>query len=63
MTEPAVRPKTGRPPVRPTGEGPTTLTLKIPARVKRLLVDQADAYDLTLTEYLVSLVERDAQDA
>lgn len=61
MTAPAVRPKTGRPPKRPTTDAPVTLTLRIPAHTKRLLIDQADAYDLTLTEYLAALIERDAQ--
>lgn len=48
----------GRPPKNP--ETPfVTLTLRIPAELKVLLMSQAEAYDMTLTEYLTMLVERD----
>jgi hypothetical protein len=33
--------------------------VKLPAVIKSALIDQADAYDLTVTEYLCALVERD----
>lgn len=47
----------GRPPKR--AEGTTTLTLRIPADIKNHLIDTAEALDLTITEYLLSLVRRD----
>lgn len=48
----------GRPPKNP--ETPfVTLTLRIPSELKLLLMSQAEAYDMTLTEYLTMLVERD----
>ena len=50
----------GRPPKEPTGEK-STLTLKISADFKRLLMRQADAYGMTLTEYIITLVKRDAE--
>jgi len=49
----------GRPPKR--ASGPSTLTIKLPAHLKNHIVDQAEAYDMSITEYLVSLVVRDAQ--
>jgi hypothetical protein len=48
----------GRPPKVATY--PTTLTLKIPAKLKNTLIEQADAYDMSITEYLTTLIERDA---
>jgi hypothetical protein len=47
----------GRPPKR--ANGTTTLTLRIPAEDKNLLIDTAEALDLTITDYLLSLVRRD----
>lgn len=49
----------GRPPKRAVG--PSTLTLRLPAHLKNHIVDQAEAYGMSITEYLVSLVVRDAQ--
>ena len=49
----------GRPPKQPTGDK-STLTLKVSADFKRLLISQADAYGMTLTEYLITLVKKDA---
>lgn len=49
----------GRPPIWPTGDK-STLTLKISADFKRLLMQQADAYGMTLTEYIITLVKKDA---
>jgi len=54
-----LKPKVGRPPHKAEPGTYTTLTIRIPAEVKNAMVDQADAYDLTITEYLVSLLERD----
>ena len=54
-----LHPKVGRPPKKaPPGEK-TTLTIKIPAEIKNRMIDQASAFDMTLTEYIISLVERD----
>jgi hypothetical protein len=53
-----VKKNTGRPPVEPKGLS-TTLTLRVSADFKRKLMSQASAYDMTLTEYLITLVERD----
>jgi|GEM_PF-1373595 uncharacterized protein (DUF1778 family) len=50
----------GRPPKQPTGDK-STLTLKVSADFKRLLISQADVYGMTLTEYLITLVKRDAE--
>lgn len=49
----------GRPPKEPTGDK-STLTLKVTADFKRLLMHQADAYGMTLTEYIITLVKKDA---
>jgi uncharacterized protein (DUF1778 family) len=49
----------GRPPKTATTK--TTLTLKIDADIKNLLIEQADAYDMSLTEYLIMLLIRDAE--
>lgn len=49
----------GRPPIEPTGDK-STLTLKVSADFKRLLMRQAHAYGMTLTEYIITLVEKDA---
>lgn len=52
--------KPGRPPRRPSGNKPSTLTIRFPAEIKTLLIDQAEAYDLTITDYLSALILRDA---
>lgn len=52
--------KPGRPPRRPKGDVPSTLTIRLPAKVKNLLIDNADATDLTVTEYISALVLRDS---
>lgn len=36
------------------------MTLRISAEVKAMLIEQSDAYDMSITEYLITLVERDA---
>ncbi len=55
-----LRPKVGRPPKRALpGERPT-LTIRLSPVDKNMLVDAADAYDMTITEYLLMLVRRDA---
>jgi antitoxin component of RelBE/YafQ-DinJ toxin-antitoxin module len=49
----------GRPPVRPNGTK-SSITMKIPSKFKQLVLDQAEAYGMTITEYIMTLVERDA---
>ena len=49
----------GRPAKEPTGDS-ATITLKVSADFKRLLMHQADTYGMTLTEYLITMVKRDA---
>ena len=56
----AIHPKTGRPPKRALDGTATTLTVRIPASIKNKMIDRAEEYDLTVTEYLISLVENDA---
>ena len=51
--------RTGRPAKHATGTH-TTITLRIPAQLKTTLIEQSDAYDISITEYLTLLVERDA---
>jgi hypothetical protein len=36
--------------------------LRIPADIKNYLIDTSEALDMTITEYLVTLVKRDAGD-
>lgn len=55
-----LQPKVGRPPKKAEPGTMTTLTVRIPAGTKNKMVDQALAYDITLTEYIIALVERDA---
>jgi hypothetical protein len=50
---------TGRPPKTPTGTT-STLTLKIPTKNKQQIIDNAQNYGMTITEYLLMLVERDS---
>ena len=50
----------GRPPLRATGT--STLSLRIPADIKNYLIDTSEALDMTITEYLITLVKRDAGD-
>ena len=56
----AIHPNTGRPPKRALDCTATTLTVRIPASIKNKMIDRAEEYDLTVTEYLISLVEKDA---
>jgi hypothetical protein len=55
-----LHPRIGRPAKKAEPGTKTTLTIKLPAEIKNLLVDQSTAFDMTLTEYLISLIERDA---
>lgn len=49
----------GRPPKLPEGHS-TTLTLKIPASVKRHLIEMSENLDMSITEYIITLIKRDA---
>jgi hypothetical protein len=51
--------KKGRPPKQPTGTT-STLTIKIPTTLKTTIIQNADAYDMTITEYLTTLIARDS---
>jgi uncharacterized protein (DUF1778 family) len=51
----------GRPPKKPSGRT-STLTLRVPPNVKDYIIEAADNLDLTLTEYIITLVKRDAAD-
>lgn len=35
------------------------VTFRVPAEVKERMIEQSEALDISMTEYLVSLVERD----
>ncbi|MFN7317965.1 MAG: hypothetical protein ACK5S6_00515 [bacterium] len=49
----------GRPP-KTDANKTTTLTIRLSPDDKRLVCELADGYDMTLTEYLMTLVQRDA---
>ena len=51
----------GRPAQHAAGES-TTITIRIPTEMKNLIVDVADGYDMTITEYLLTLVQRDVSE-
>ena len=48
----------GRPVVHPTTER-TSITLKVSREFKEQLIVQAEGFDMTLTEYITTLVKRD----
>lgn len=50
--------RNGRPPKPATAA--TTLTIKIPAELKNKIIELAEGYDMTLTEYITTLVNNDA---
>jgi uncharacterized protein (DUF1778 family) len=54
-----MRKRMGRPTKIATGKF-STITVRIPADKKNLITNLADGYDMTITEYLLTLVERDA---
>jgi hypothetical protein len=56
-----IKPKVGRPPRRAEAGSSTTLTIRVPAEIKNKMIDMANGYDLTITEYIISLVERDGR--
>ena len=56
-----MRKRMGRPTKTATGKFPT-ITIRIPADKKNFITELADGYDMTITEYLLTLVERDASE-
>jgi hypothetical protein len=50
--------RNGRPPKQ--ANKPTTLTIKIPAALKNQIIELADGYDMTITEYITTLINKDA---
>lgn len=54
-----MRKRMGRPTKQATGRF-STVTIRVPADTKNLITSLADGYDMTITEYLLTLVERDA---
>jgi len=54
-----MRKNPGRPVKIPTS-GASTVTMKISAESKRKIITQAQAYGMTITEYVLMLVDRDA---
>lgn len=51
--------RNGRPPKK-TETKTTTLTIKLPSPIKNQIIDLADGYDMTITEYIITLVNKDA---
>lgn len=47
--------RVGRKPKRAENQN-ATLTLRLPAQIKNLIIDQADSCDLSLSEYVTTLV-------
>lgn len=58
-----MRGKVGRPPKKSAPGGSATLTIRIPSEMKNLMVDMAQGYGLSITEYLSTLVRQDASSA
>jgi hypothetical protein len=54
-----MRRRMGRPTKQATGRF-STITIRVPANTKNMITELADGYDMTITEYLLTLVERDA---
>ena len=47
----------GRPPEAPTKEI-CAITLRVPAAVKMHLIEQSEALDISINEYMIMLIER-----
>jgi uncharacterized protein (DUF1778 family) len=47
-------------PVKEASSENSTITIKISGKTKNLIAELADGYDMTITEYLLTLVSRDA---
>lgn len=52
--------RNGRPPKRATTTESTMVTIRLTAQTKNLLIDMADAYGISLAEYITLLVSRDS---
>ena len=57
-----MRKKMGRPASYVIDGTSTTVTIRISAEMKNLILSLADGYDMTITEYLLTLVSRDASE-
>lgn len=54
--------RTGRPPKRGSDESThSNLTVRLEVEAKNLLIDMADGYDMSIAEYITTLVRKDAQ--
>jgi hypothetical protein len=51
----------GRPPKQPD-QPIVCVTLRIPAHLKAHLIEMADALDMPINEYVITLLERDASE-
>lgn len=49
----------GRPPKKPD-QPIVCVTLRIPAHLKQHLIEMADALDMPINEYVITMLERDA---
>jgi hypothetical protein len=49
--------RAGRPPKAPTGDF-STITLRLPAEIKQKIIDDSEAVDMSMTEYVCTLAER-----
>jgi uncharacterized protein (DUF1778 family) len=54
-----MRKRMGRP-VKQAEHAHSTITMRISGETKNLIAELADGYDMTITEYLLTLVSRDA---
>lgn len=55
--------RNGRPPQKAKEGTQTTLTIKMSAAMKNQIIELADGYDMTITEYITTIVTRDAAQA
>lgn len=53
-----MRARPGRPPKAPEGTT-ATITLLLEARIKQAILDSAEALDMSMAEYISTLVRRD----
>lgn len=56
-----VKSKVGRPPKKAEPGTTTTVTVRLTAKVKNLIVEMAEGYGLSIAEYITALVERDVR--
>jgi predicted HicB family RNase H-like nuclease len=56
-TTPMMPRRPGRPPEAPTKEI-CAITLRVPAAVKTHLIEQSEALDISINEYMIMLIER-----